>query len=234
MGLCFFTMSVLGSSWEVGLGRAIPPNHTPNHTPEPDPESYPLKNTRKRNLQELWHLHVDMSTRTLTGYSWGAILAQVVFLDTRLPTSVPACYFQWKVPMDGVIEQSCGCPGTRVVCSIRGAVAGGVQLDVRRWDLRGAVAGGAAAELEAWKLNMLAKSESTLLVRSVGEHWKDGERFEHPIHIFFDISQLCHNHRATWTASAWHGTFKTVHMRCQCHSTNVMHMGQHSVIAPQR
>ena len=26
---------------------------------------------------------VDMSTHTLTGYSWGAILAQVVFLDTR-------------------------------------------------------------------------------------------------------------------------------------------------------
>ena len=49
---------------------------------------------------------VDMSTHTLTGYSWGAILAQVVFLDTRLPTSVSAGYFQWKVPMDGVIEQS--------------------------------------------------------------------------------------------------------------------------------
>ena len=68
---------------------------------------------------------VDMSAHTLTGYSWGAILAQVVFLDTRVPTSVSSCYFQWKVPMDGVIEQSCGCPGTRVVCSIRGAVAGG-------------------------------------------------------------------------------------------------------------
>ena len=66
---------------------------------------------------------------------------------------------------------------------------------------------------------------------SVGEHWKDGERFNHPIHIFFDISQLCHNHRATWTASAWHGTCK--HMRCQCHSTNVMRMGQHSVLAPE-
>ena len=37
------------------------------------------------------------------------------------------------LPMDGVIEQSCGCPGTRV--------GGGVQLDVRRWDLQGAVAG---------------------------------------------------------------------------------------------
>ena len=36
---------------------------------------------------------VDMSTHALTGYSWGAILAQVVFLDTRLPTSVSACYF---------------------------------------------------------------------------------------------------------------------------------------------
>ena len=71
---------------------------------------------------------VDMSTHTLTGYSWGAILAQVVFLDTRLPTSVSSCYFQWKVPMDGVIEQSCGCPGTRVVCSIRGAVAAGCSL----------------------------------------------------------------------------------------------------------
>ena len=67
----------------------------------------------------------DMSTHTLAGYSWGAILAQVVFLDTRLPTSVSACYFQWKVPMEGVVEQSCGCPGTRVVCSIRGAVGGG-------------------------------------------------------------------------------------------------------------
>ena len=33
--------------WEVGLGRAIPPNHTPYHTPEPYPESYPLKNTKK-------------------------------------------------------------------------------------------------------------------------------------------------------------------------------------------
>ena len=55
---------------------------------------------------------VDMSTHTLTGYSWGAILAQVVFLDTRFPTSVSACCFLWKVPMDGVIEQSCGCPGT--------------------------------------------------------------------------------------------------------------------------
>ena len=70
---------------------------------------------------------IDMSTHTLTGYSWGAILAQV-FLDTRLPTSVSAGYFQWKVPMNGVIEQSCGCPGTRVVCSIRGAVAGGCSL----------------------------------------------------------------------------------------------------------
>ena len=39
---------------------------------------------------------VDMSTHTLTGYSWGAILAQVVFLDTRLPTSVSACYFNGK------------------------------------------------------------------------------------------------------------------------------------------
>ena len=67
----------------------------------------------------------DMSTHTLTGYSWGAILAQVVFLDTRLPAPVSACYFHWKVPMDGVIEQSCGCPSTRVVCSIRGAAAGG-------------------------------------------------------------------------------------------------------------
>ena len=91
---------------------------------------------------------VDMSTHTLTGHSWGAILAQVVFLDTRLPTSVSAGYFQWEVPMDGVIEQSCGCPGTRVVCSMRGAVARGVQLDVRLWDL----AGGAAAELETWSL----------------------------------------------------------------------------------
>ena len=63
---------------------------------------------------------VDMSTHTLGG--------QAVFLHTRLPTSVLACYFQWKVPMDGVIEQSCGCPGTRVVCSIRGAVAGGCSL----------------------------------------------------------------------------------------------------------
>ena len=26
---------------------------------------------------------VDMSTHTLTGYSWAAILAQVAFLDTR-------------------------------------------------------------------------------------------------------------------------------------------------------
>ena len=49
--------------------------------------------------------------------------------------------------MDGVIEQSCGCPAT----DNRGAV-GGVQLDVRRWDLQGAVAGGAAAELETWSL----------------------------------------------------------------------------------
>ena len=64
---------------------------------------------------------VDMSTHTLTGYSWG-------FLDPVLPTSVSA----WILFMDGVIEQSCGCPGTRVVCSIRGAVAGRVQLDVRR------------------------------------------------------------------------------------------------------
>ena len=54
VGLCFFTVSVLESSWEVGLGRAIPPNHTPNHTPEPYLESYPLKNAKK-NLQELWH-----------------------------------------------------------------------------------------------------------------------------------------------------------------------------------
>ena len=54
VGLCFFTVSVLESSWEVGLGRAIPPNHTPNHTPEPYPKSYPLKNAKK-NLQELWH-----------------------------------------------------------------------------------------------------------------------------------------------------------------------------------
>ena len=70
---------------------------------------------------------VDMSTHTLTGYSRGVILAEVVFLDTRLPTSVSACYFQWKVPMDGVTEQSCACPGTRVVCSIRGAVPGGCR-----------------------------------------------------------------------------------------------------------
>ena len=64
---------------------------------------------------------VDMSTHTLTGYSWGAIVA----LDTWLPTSFSACYFQWKVPLDGVIEQSCERSGTRVVCSIRGALAGG-------------------------------------------------------------------------------------------------------------
>ena len=81
----------------------------------------------------------------------GAILAPVVFLDTRLPTSVSACYFQWKVPMDGVKEKSCGCPGTRVVCSMW-CCGGGVQLDGRRWDLQGAVAGGAAAELEIWSL----------------------------------------------------------------------------------
>ena len=30
---------------------------------------------------------VDMSTHTLTGYSWGAILAQVVFLDGYPPRS---------------------------------------------------------------------------------------------------------------------------------------------------
>ena len=54
------------------------------------------------------------------------------------------------------------------------------------------------------QLSMLAESSSTLLVRSVGEHWKDGERYKHPIHTFFAISQLCHNHGAAWTASAWH------------------------------
>ena len=35
--------------------------------------------------------------------------------------------------MDGVIEQSCGCPGTRVVCSIRGAVAGGCSAGFPAW-----------------------------------------------------------------------------------------------------
>ena len=44
---------------------------------------------------------VDMSTHTLTGYSWGAIFA------------------------NGVIEQSCGCPGTRVVCSMQSVRRGG-------------------------------------------------------------------------------------------------------------
>ena len=124
---------------------------------------------------------VDMSTHTLTGYSWGAILAQVVFLDTRLPTSVSACYFQWKVPMDGVIEQSCGCPGTRVVCRIRGAVAGGVQLGVRRWDLQGAVAGGVAAELGH------CRSETQAVFVVLGYSWclsgrKNTSPDSYPIH----------------------------------------------------
>ena len=34
----------------MGLGRAIPPNHTPNHTPEPYPESYPLKKELARTV----------------------------------------------------------------------------------------------------------------------------------------------------------------------------------------
>ena len=41
--------------------------------------------------------------------------------------------------MDGVIEQSCGCPGTRVVCSIRGAVAGGAAAELETWSLLPAV-----------------------------------------------------------------------------------------------
>ena len=57
-----------------------------------------------------------------------------------------------RLPMDGVID----------VCSIRGAVAGGVQLDVRRWDLQGAVAGGAAAELETWSLASCSLSETAV------------------------------------------------------------------------
>ena len=104
---------------------------------------------------------------------------------------------------DGVIEQFCGCPGTRVVCSIRGAVAGGVQLGVRRWDLQGAVAGAAAAELETWSLLIVVcptrwkqlsvlghyRSETQAVFVLLGYSWCRSKtsvaRFIPPIHTRF-------------------------------------------------
>ena len=65
---------------------------------------------------------IDMLIYIFIGYSWGAILAQIVIFDIRL-----LIYFEllWKMLMDGGIEQSYEYFGIRIVCSIHGVVAGG-------------------------------------------------------------------------------------------------------------